>query len=201
MESTPSWTSVSLLGKLRHDPGDPEAWHAFVQRYGPRILLWCRQWRLQHADAEEVTPIVLAKLAQRLGSFEYNPSLRFRGWLKTITYHALNDYVAARRRPGQGSGDDAVLEVLASLEAGDDLVQQLGEEFDRELFEEALRRVQQQVPPHHWEAYRLTALENLSGAEAAAQLGMKVATLFTSRSNVQKLVQEEVRRLEGESEP
>ena len=158
--------------------------------------------RLPHpatqADAEDVTQIVLVKLAQKLGSFQYDPSQRFRGWLKTITYHALSDYVQARRRPGQGGGGDEVTQVLESLEARDDLVRQLGEEFDRELLEEAMRRVERLVAPHHWQAFRLTALENLSGAEAAQRLGMKVATLFTTKSKVQKLIQEEVRRLEGD---
>src|SRR5436305_1148789 len=32
MDSAPSWTSVSLLGKLRTDPGNQEAWRDFVQR-------------------------------------------------------------------------------------------------------------------------------------------------------------------------
>jgi RNA polymerase sigma factor (sigma-70 family) len=198
MDSAPSWTSASLLGKLRTDPGDQAAWRDFVERYGPKILRWCRQWRLQEADAEDVTQIVLVKLAQKIGGFEYDPAQRFRAWLKTITVHALSDYVEARRRPGEGSGQDEVAQVLDSLEARDDLVRQLAEEFDRELLEEALRRAQGQVPPHHWEAFRLTALEGLSGAEAAERLGMKVATLFTTKSKVQKLVQEEVRRLEGE---
>src|SRR6059058_4467466 len=128
MDSTPSWTSVSLLGKLRTDPADQEAWRDFVRRYGPKILSWCRQWRLQEADAEDVTQTVLVKLAQKLGSFDYDPERRFRGWLKTITTHALSDYLAARRRPGQGSGG-AVEEVLSSLEARDDLVRHLAEEL------------------------------------------------------------------------
>src|SRR5262249_4645650 len=156
-----------------------------------KILSWCRQWRLQDADAEDVTQTVLVKLAQKMGTFEYDPARRFRGWLKTITHHALSDFVEARRKPGQGTRDDAVAGVLDSLEARDDLVRHLAEEFDRELFEEALRHVQGQVPPHHWEAFRLTALEGLAGAEAAAKLGMKVATLFTTKSKVQKLVQQE----------
>ena len=51
--------------------------------------------------------------------------------------------------------------------------------------------------PHTWEAYRLTAIEGLSGAEAAARLGMKVAAVFVSRSHVTKQLQSEVRDLEA----
>jgi RNA polymerase sigma-70 factor (ECF subfamily) len=56
--------------------------------------------------------------------------------------------------------------------------------------------VKVRVPPQRWEAFRLTALEGLSGAEAAQRLNMKVATVFTAKSKVQKMVQEEIRKLE-----
>ena len=195
--SSGSWTSPSLLGRLRRDPTDQQAWRAFVQRYGPKIYRWCRQWKLQEADVEDVTQNVLLKLAAKLQSFVYDPAQSFRGWLKTLTAHALSDFVADRRRPGQGSGDSQVADLLDTLEARADLVAHLEEEFDREVLEEALTRVQLRVAPRRWEAFRLTALEGLSGAEVAARLGMKVATVFTVKSKVQKLVQEEIRKLEG----
>jgi RNA polymerase sigma-70 factor (ECF subfamily) len=82
------------------------------------------------------------------------------------------------------------------VEAGDDLVQRLGEQFDQEVLAEAQSRVQQRVEPHTWEAFRMTAVEGLSGAETAARLDMKVATVFKAKSKVQQMLQEEVARLE-----
>jgi RNA polymerase sigma-70 factor (ECF subfamily) len=58
-------------------------------------------------------------------------------------------------------------------------------------------RVQGRVEPHTWEAFRLTALEGLSGAEAAGRLRLKVATVYKAKSKVQQMLQEEVARLEG----
>ena len=52
------------------------------------------------------------------------------------------------------------------IEARDDLVRRLDGEFDMELLEEAGRRVRAAVAPRTWEAYRLTAVEGLSGAGA-----------------------------------
>jgi RNA polymerase sigma factor (sigma-70 family) len=197
-EPAASRTSVSLLARIRRDPSDQAAWGEFVQRYAPKIYRWCRQWKLQEADAEDVTQDVLAKLADKLRTFDYDPALSFRGWLKTVTQHALSDYLSERRRCGSGSGDSAVAQMLESLEARTDLVTHLAEVFDRELLEEALARVQLRVPPRRWEAFRLTALEGLSGAEVAARLKMNVTTVFTSKCKVQKLVREEIKRLEGE---
>jgi RNA polymerase sigma factor (sigma-70 family) len=197
MESaSASCTSPSLLGRLQRDPTDQAAWAEFVRRYGPKIYGWCRHWKLQEADAEDVTQDVLARLATKLRNFVYDPSLSFRGWLKTLTEHALSDFLVERQRPGLGSGDSRILELLQAVEARADLVSHLEEEFDREVLEEALARVQMRIGPHRWEAFRLTALEGLSGAEAAARLNMKVATVFTAKSKVQKLVQKEIQKLE-----
>ncbi len=79
---------------------------------------------------------------------------------------------------------------IQTVEARDDLARRLEAEFDLELLEEAERRVRRRVAPHTWEAYRLTAIEGLSGAEAAARLGMKVAAVFVSRSHVTRHLQQ-----------
>jgi RNA polymerase sigma-70 factor (ECF subfamily) len=200
MESaSPSETSPSLLDRLKRDPTDQPAWTEFVRRYGPKVYGWCRRWKLQQADAQDVVQTILQKLAVKLRSFTYDPALSFRGWLRTITEHALSDFLAERRRPGLGSGNSEVLDRLEKMEARADLLERLKEEFDQEILEEALARVQMRAAPQRWEAFRLTALEGLSGAEAAHRLGMKVATVFTAKSKVQKLVQEEIRRLEDGS--
>jgi RNA polymerase sigma-70 factor (ECF subfamily) len=196
-EDHPSQTSSTLLGRLRRDPRDQAAWSAFVARYQPRILDWCRGWGLQESDAQDVTQAVLLKLSRSMTTFVYDRSRSFRGWLKTIARHAWRDLVAERKRAGAGSGDSRLGELLGNIEAGDGLVQQLAEEFRRELLDEAMARVRPRVAPRTWDAFRLTALEGCSGAAAAAQLEMKVARVYVAKSEVKTMIREEVRRLEG----
>ena len=190
-------TSPTLLGRLGRVPTDQAAWAEFAERYGRKIYGWCRQWNLQQADAEDVTQQVLLKLAVAMRTFTYDPSKSFRAWLKTVTHHAWRDFADGRGRPGAGSGDTAVLEQLQTVQARDDLVGELDGEFDRDLLDEAMARVRVRVQPHTWQAFHLLTVEGLSGAEAAARLGIKVATAFVARSKVQKMIQAEVRRLEG----
>lgn len=190
-----SHTSVTLLGRLRRFPADQTAWSLFVDRYGRKILAWCRQWNLQDADAEDVTQSVLLKLADKMKSFEYDAARSFRAWLKTVAWHVLSDYCDSRKAVAVGG--DQTVELLGNLEAREDLVQRLDEEFDRETFEEAASRVKSRVTPKTWEAFERTAVQGQSGLEAGAALGMKVATVFVARSKVQKMLQEEVQRLEG----
>ena len=190
-----SQTSITLLTKLRQVPADQEAWAQFTQRYGRKIYAWCRQWELQEADAEDVTQNVLLKLAEKMQTFEYDRGKSFRAWLKTITRHAWSDYWSGHKELAAG-GSQAV-ELLRTVEAREDLVRRLDNEFDRELLDEASARVRSRVVPRTWQAFELTAVQGRSGAEAAAALGMKVATVFVARSKVQKMLQEEVRKLEG----
>jgi RNA polymerase sigma-70 factor (ECF subfamily) len=90
---------------------------------------------------------------------------------------------------------------LHSAEARDDLVNRLQDAFDLELLEEAMARVRGRVAEHTWEAFRLTAVEGLSGAEAATRLGMAVGLVFKARSNVQKLLKEEISQMERTEAP
>ena len=50
-------------------------------------------------------------------------------------------------------------ELLESLQAGDELVEQLDMEFRREVMDRAMERVRQRVSERTWDAFRLTALE------------------------------------------
>jgi RNA polymerase sigma factor (sigma-70 family) len=191
-------TSPTLLGRLRQMPADQAAWGEFVERYGPKIYEWCRHWRLQEADGRDVTQTVLLKLAEKMRTFAYDPSRRFRGWLKTITRHALHDFVESRNQAGAraGSGGTQVLEALHSLEAREDLVKRLDEEFDRELLDEAMSRVRLRVEPRTWDAFQLLSLEGWSGAQAAEKLQMKVATVFVAKSKVLRMLQAEMQTLD-----
>jgi RNA polymerase sigma-70 factor (ECF subfamily) len=189
-------TRLSLLSRLRRDPNDASAWDEFVGRYGPQIDGWCRRWGLQEADAQDVTQMVLVRLAAKLRTFVYDPARSFRGWLKTLARHAWSDFVSDRQRSVAGAGGTGMFEVLHSVEARDDLERRMEEAFDLELLQVATANVRERVEEHTWEAFRLTAMDGLSGAEAASRLGIPVASVFKAKSNVQKMLREEIGRLE-----
>ena len=189
-------TRVTLLTQLRQDPSDQAGWDEFVERYGRHIYRWCRQWKLQDADAEDVTQDILVKLTQKLRAFAYDPSRSFRGWLKTVAHHAWRDFDDSRRHAQRAAGDSQVQELMLTLEAREDLAQKLEEAFDLELLEAAKVRVRLRVAPHTWEAFRLMALEGLPVAEVAARVQLQVAMVYVAKSKVQKMLQEEIGKLE-----
>jgi RNA polymerase sigma-70 factor (ECF subfamily) len=189
-------TRVTLLTQLRQNPSDQAGWDEFVERYGRHIYRWCRQWKLQDADAEDVTQNILVKLVQKIHAFAYDPARSFRGWLKTVAHHAWRDFEDSRRHSHSATGDSQVLDLMLTLEAREDLTQRLEEAFDLELLEAAKLRVRLRVAPHTWEAFRLTAIEGLPVAEVAARVHLQTAMVYVAKSKVQKMLQEEIVKLE-----
>jgi RNA polymerase sigma-70 factor (ECF subfamily) len=180
--------------RIREGPSDQAAWGEFVARYQQRIHGWCRRWGLQDADAEDVTQTVLVKLLRAMQTFQYDPSQRFRAWLKTVTHHAWQDFARSRQvAPGAAVTAERPVE---TLEARDDLADRFEQAYEQELLSQAFVLVSSRVQPKTWQAFRLTALEGASGADAAAQLGMPVTAVYKAKSNVQKLLEQEVRSLD-----
>ena len=194
-------TQVSLIASLGSESLPQEAWSRFVEVYGPPILEWCRNWRLQDADARDVTQEALLRLAQYLPAFQYDSRRRFRGWLRTVVHHCLCDWMDEQRREALGTGETTVFNLLQSLPAREALVERLEQQFDRELLERAMIRVRDRVEPLTWHVFELLAVEQLSGEEVARRTGMKVASAFASRSKVQRLIRGEIAHLQSSRSP
>lgn len=201
-DDSSSQTSITLLERLaRAGTLDQAAWSEFVERYGRKVYLWCLRWRLQDADAQDVTQIVLLKLAARMRTFQYDPARSFRAWLKTVAYHAWRDLVDGQHHGAANQGGAAGRATLETAEAREDLARGLEEQYERELLEQAMEAVRPRVAAHNWRAFCLTALEGEKPADVARQLDMKIARVYAARSTVQQMLQEECRRLEGEQGP
>jgi len=196
-----SRTQRTLLERLAQSGGQNQAaWSEFVARYGRKIYGWCLRWRLQVADAEDVTQIVLLKLARRMKDFTYDPGRSFRAWLKTVTHHAWQDFVASRRTAPLATGRDLAEDCLDSITARDDLSRELEGLFDLELLETAMQRVRLRAAPHTWMAFSMTAMEGIPAPEVALRLDMKIARVYAARSVIQQRLQEECRLLEAAQE-
>ncbi len=196
MENSPSVTSASLLSRIRRPVRDEEAWREFVERYGSRIYAWCLNRKLQPSDAEDVVQNVLVKMARNLRDFEYDSKLSFRGWLRRITENSIKDFFRERGRKEQAEGGSRIFQRLDAVEAREDLVERLGEAFDLELMSEAMSRVSSRITANRWLAWHMTANEGRQSSEVAAELNMKVASVYTARNQVQKMIHDEIQLLE-----
>jgi RNA polymerase sigma-70 factor (ECF subfamily) len=191
-------TRPSLLLRLR-DPRDAGAWAELIDLYGPLLFRLARRHGLQEADAADLTQEVLQRVAGAIGGFAYDPSRSFRSWLRTIALNRLRDWrqaAAAARRGGGGEvagGNSDLFEQVPAPPADDE-----GEwerDYQRQVLLAASRRVEGDFSATTWQAFQLTAVEGLSGPEAAARLGMSLGAVHVARSRVTARLRETVRQM------
>jgi len=77
-------------------------------------------------------------------------------------------------------------------------MEELKPQFDREALEEAMARAELRVERNTWEAFRLTAIEELSASEAADQLKIPESRIRVYKYRVTKLIREEMQKLGGQ---
>jgi RNA polymerase sigma-70 factor (ECF subfamily) len=190
-------TSVTLMIRVQQAPADPEAWGEFARRYQPMIRTWCVKWGSQPSDADDVAQHVLLKLLTAMQKYRPQADVGFRAWLRTVTKNAWLDLRRARGpKNEQFAGSlDAVVDSHDALE---DLEQQMENAYERELLDLAMARVEKRVKPNTWEAFRLTYVENMTGAAAAAKLEVQPSHVFVAKHRVLKLLESEVRKLKSE---
>ena len=93
-----STTSPALLDRVR-DQCDHPAWVEFVERYEPLLRRWCRCYELDDQAADELCMRTWERLWSRMRTFLYDPSRRFRSWLRRFFHsRAMDDLASARRR-------------------------------------------------------------------------------------------------------
>ena len=196
LEPSPGTTRVSLLERLRKRPGDLEAWSRFVKTYGPLVTHWCKEQGLQESDAADVAQEALLGFWQTAANFEYDPSKRFRGYLRMIVLKTWSDWVRDNQGPQVDNPESSFYSLLKRMEAREEFIARLERMFDMEVMERAMALVQKHIEPHHWQAFQLLAVQGLSGKEAAEKLGMNLNTVFTARYVVQRKIQETIQRIE-----
>ncbi len=167
-------TRPSLLLRVR-DLSDAAAWGDFVEIYAPLVHRYALRRGLQDADAADIVQDVLREFARCVPRFEYDPAAgRFRGWLHTLTRRAVARQArqpAARPFPIGGG------------EAGSPL-ERATDPADDAFAEQAARQVQGQVKEATWQAFWLTAVEQISPAEVAGRLGISVGSVYVAKNRV-----------------
>jgi RNA polymerase sigma-70 factor, ECF subfamily len=186
-------TSRSLL--LRASANDQEAWQRLVSLYSPLVSYWCRRRGIPPVDVQDVVQEVFAAVAAGLRKFRLDqPGTTFRGWLRGIASHKLQDY--HRRASARGEGGSTALarmqEVPSDRDASD-LSESDGEVAN--LYRRALEQVRCQFEERTWQAFWKVAMEDHTPADVAAELGLSVTSVRQAKSRVLRRLKEELGEL------
>lgn len=194
-----SKTSYSEIAKALN-PRDSDAHEAFIGRYRPQILGWCRGAGLQEADCHDVSQSVLDKLfaERKLASYRREKG-RFHPWLWSVTRNAVIDALKSFHRQVRGSGGADALEQLMTIEARQDLETRLKSTFDLELLEQVMAEIGREISANQLQIFELRTIQARSFDEIAKHTGMNVATVKVAHGRVSRKIQSRIQQLSDES--
>jgi RNA polymerase sigma-70 factor (ECF subfamily) len=176
-------TRQSLL--FRAQNGEENAWKDLTDLYRPLIIGWLNRQGVPASDLDDLTQEVLLSVVKQLPTFQHSgrPGA-FRAWLRTIVCRRTIDYWRGLESGTQASGGSATaaLEQIADPESA--LNRQWDEEHDRFVVNCLLDLMEEEFEPTTLQAFRRLALDGVSGAEAAEELGMSVAAVYVAKSRV-----------------
>ncbi len=190
-------TRVSLLLRLR-DSQDHAAWLEFVSLYEPATYRLLRRQGLQDADAQEIVQQLFMAVSRNID--RWDPSKErgsLRGWLRRATRNLVINWLKARQRRVQATGDSNLQAMLDMLPAeSEPETAEFDLELRRAIFHRAAECVQGEVRPATWQAFWETAVSGTSIADAAKKLEMTVGAVRVAKCRVLARLQTVVKELE-----
>jgi RNA polymerase sigma-70 factor, ECF subfamily len=177
-------TRQSLL--LRASKGDEGAWQDLCELYRPLIAGWLRRQSVPEADIDDLVQEIFLAVVRGLPSFSHSGRRgAFRSWLRTIASNYSCDYWRSPARRTAASGDDAAQSALGLLEDPDSpLNRYWDEEHDRYVLRCLFEAVELEFEPATVRAFQLVALDGVSGARAADEVGISLTAVYIAKSRV-----------------
>jgi RNA polymerase sigma factor (sigma-70 family) len=184
-------TSPTLLRRTA-DWRDHGAWQEFVARYDPLIRSWCREYRLDDELAGDVSQLFWIELADKMRSFRYDPSRRFRGWLRRCFHWRAVDAIRERSREERvlrSLDDPSCAQVEGALLAFERLDDEDDDPASRRLLlldlaKEVQAAVRERVHAQSWEVFWHIAIEGWTTRETADALNMTYLAAHAAHKRV-----------------
>lgn len=197
MKQTNFWptTRITLLDQIR-DVKDRAAWQQFVDLYASIVYRYCRNRKMQHADAQNVTQEVFSRVSRAIQSFEYDKERgRFRGWLGLITHQQMLRYreKQARGKGFQNRADDFIAGPFEGEVEGVWI-----DTFNAHVYDRALNSVREKTEPDEWNAFERIWTGDEQPGEIARELQRDPQWIYQVKFRLVSRLKEEVERLSAD---
>jgi RNA polymerase sigma-70 factor (ECF subfamily) len=161
-----------------------ESWSRLVATFGPIVYRWCRASGVAESDAADVVQNVFASVARGIGSFQRQREKgSFRSWLATITRNKVRDHFRQQAKSAVAEGGTAAWQRLQ--EQPDELSSTICPEGARNAINQrVLESVRNEFEMTTWTAFWLTAVDGKTAAEASAEVGISMASVYQAKSRV-----------------
>ena len=192
----PETNATIFLRLNRTDAGTRElAWREFHDRYAPAIAAFAQQIGVRGTDVDDVVQDVLVGFYATAPTFVYDPAKgRFRGYLKTCTFHAV------RRRLGQDAKFRGV-----SLEQVDpealEVEQVWNDLWEQEQLRRAVEELRREIgTTKTFRAFELYVILDQSPQEVSEKLGLHVDNVYRSKQSVTRMLREKLSTIRAAEE-
>ena len=139
--------------------------------------------------AQEVFQAVVTGLDQ----FQKDrPEDTFRGWLRGITRHKLQDLFRRRSTQPQAQGGTAAGQQLQQVPQPEVTLPEETPQQIADLYQRALDLVRSEFEANTWRAFWRTAVDDQPPADIAAELGMSAAAVRMAKSRVLHRLKQEI---------
>jgi RNA polymerase sigma factor (sigma-70 family) len=188
-------TSPRLLERVRAWDDSP-AWKVFYEFYDPLLRRWCRRLKIDEETSDELCQRIWVELADRIQTFRYDPSQRFRGWLWRLFQSRAIDLFKKRKHDECLPLDERYLiDALVTNNPGDS-DQGEGDRCAHRLtllceVEAVQAKVRARTEPETWRAFWMVAIDGYAFKEAADALGKTYVAVYYGHQRVGRLLRRE----------
>ena len=179
-------TSPSLLNRLKNGSTNTLAWNRFVEIYTPLLMHWIGRLDLDRDEAADIAQEVLLSMMVRMPSFQYEPELSFRGFLRTVTLNKTRDYL----RSNQVRRRHEAQKLLDAPATPDSIF--TDQEFHQAIAQRALMLMRTEFEEATWRACWESAVNGRKAAEIANELGISVNAVYLAKGRVLKRLRQEL---------
>jgi RNA polymerase sigma-70 factor (ECF subfamily) len=179
-------TRQSILQQAK--TGAAPAWERLTDLYRPLIADWAKRHTTVQQDAEDLAQEILLQIARYLPNFQHNgrPGA-FRAWLRTLAVHCTSEFWSTRHHQQQGTGGSAMQAILQELQDPHcALTKSWEHEHDMCVMNRLLEQVAVEFEPESMTIFRRQALDGVKAEDVAAELGVSVASAYSTKSRVLK---------------
>lgn len=159
----------------------------FVQLYTPLLYHWAHGVGLQQSDAEDLVQDVFALLLRKLPEFRYDRNGSFRSWLRVVTLNKWRE--RCRRTAHEPLADSGRLNQVAAPNEAEVFEEA---EYCQHLVRRALQLLEPEFSSTSWRAFQEHVIAGRDAAEVAAELGIRIGTVYAAKSRVMSRLRQEL---------
>ena len=171
-------TRSSVLAAVK-DTGDAAAWARFFDLYAGFVFAIARSKGLASEDADDIVQGVFSELVRRMPTFEYDRTKgNFRSYLLGLINWRVLDKLKADKRESELNA--AYCEEKPAAPVTEAVF--IDQEWQNAAFDEALRRLQEEVRPDHFAAFVESTVEGLDTETVMRLHGMTRDNIYQIRA-------------------